>query len=169
MFTRSYGTALVLELFDDVIARRVAVVVASRPGHRLSAPTADEDRALATTPTEALPASPMVAPETISEQPVLSGAVIPGARHERRDLVDCRRAPSRRVGWRFRKMQLDRALKVMEPCQRSKAAIRADYYLQRGSLQLLLSEKAASRHSSPQMRLPARLGCSRKCWLRSAK
>lgn len=83
--------------------------------------------------------------------------------------VDCCQARSRRVGWRFREMQLDRSRTVVGPWQRSTAAIRADYYLHRGSLQLLLSKKAASIRSSPQMRLPARLGCSQKCWLRSEK
>ena len=83
-----YGTALVLELFGDVIAWWVAVIVASQSGHRLSALTADEDRALATTPIEALLALPKLTPETISERPVLSRAVIPSARHERRNLVE---------------------------------------------------------------------------------
>ena len=69
------------------------MVVASQSGNRLPALTADEDRPLATTPTEALLALPMLAPETISERPVLIGAVFPGARHEPLDLVD----PSRSV------------------------------------------------------------------------
>ena len=66
------------------------MVVASQFGHRLPALTADEDRALGTTPTEALLALPLLVPETISERSVLSGAVIPGARHERRNMVASR-------------------------------------------------------------------------------
>jgi NAD(P)-dependent dehydrogenase (short-subunit alcohol dehydrogenase family) len=63
-----YGTALVLELFGGVIAPGgSAVVIASQSGHRLPALTADEDRALATTPTEALLALPMLAPATIAD------------------------------------------------------------------------------------------------------
>ena len=50
-----YGTALVLELFGEVIARGGSgVVIASQSGHRLAALTAEENRALATTPTEEL-------------------------------------------------------------------------------------------------------------------
>jgi NAD(P)-dependent dehydrogenase (short-subunit alcohol dehydrogenase family) len=46
-----YGTALVLEEFGNVIARGGAgVVIASQSGHRLAALTADENAALATTP-----------------------------------------------------------------------------------------------------------------------
>jgi hypothetical protein len=48
-----YGTALVLEEFGNVVARGGAgVVIASQSGHRLAALTAEEDKALATTPTE---------------------------------------------------------------------------------------------------------------------
>jgi len=50
----------VLELFGDVIAWRVAAVVPSQSGHRLPALTEDEVRALATTPTEASLALPML-------------------------------------------------------------------------------------------------------------
>ena len=61
-----YGTALVLELFGEVIAAGgAAVVIASQSGHRLSALTADEDKALATTPTEDLLALPMLAPDKV--------------------------------------------------------------------------------------------------------
>ncbi|MBV8620826.1 MAG: SDR family oxidoreductase [Curvibacter sp.] len=50
-----YGTALVLELFGDVMAPGGAgVVIASQSGHRLPALTPEQDRALAMTPTEAL-------------------------------------------------------------------------------------------------------------------
>jgi len=50
-----YGTALVLEEFGNVIAPGGAgVVIASQSGHRLGALTAEEDRALALTPTDEL-------------------------------------------------------------------------------------------------------------------
>lgn len=57
-----YGTALVLEVFGDVIAPGGAgVVISSQSGHRLPALTVDEDRQLATTPTEELLALPLLA------------------------------------------------------------------------------------------------------------
>ncbi len=47
-----YGTALVLELVGNVIARGGSgVVIASQSGHRLPALTVEENKALATTPT----------------------------------------------------------------------------------------------------------------------
>jgi NAD(P)-dependent dehydrogenase (short-subunit alcohol dehydrogenase family) len=50
-----YGTALVLELFGDAIARGGSgVVISSQSGHRLPALTPEQDHALATTPTEEL-------------------------------------------------------------------------------------------------------------------
>ena len=50
-----YGTALLLEMFGDVIAAGGSgVVISSQSGHRLSALTAEQDQALATTPTEEL-------------------------------------------------------------------------------------------------------------------
>jgi len=50
-----YGTALVLELFGNVMSRGgSAVVIASQSGHRLPALTPEQDRALALTPTEQL-------------------------------------------------------------------------------------------------------------------
>jgi NAD(P)-dependent dehydrogenase (short-subunit alcohol dehydrogenase family) len=56
-----YGTALVLEEFGSVIARGGAgVVVASQSGHRLGALTAEQDKALATTPADQLLALPML-------------------------------------------------------------------------------------------------------------
>jgi NAD(P)-dependent dehydrogenase (short-subunit alcohol dehydrogenase family) len=56
-----YGTALVLEAFGEVIAEGGAgVVIASQSGHRLPALTADENRALATTPVEDLLALPFL-------------------------------------------------------------------------------------------------------------
>lgn len=70
------------------------MVIASQLGRRLLALMADEDSALATTPTKALLALKMLALEMISERLVLSGVVIPGARHERRNLVGSRRYSS---------------------------------------------------------------------------
>ena len=50
-----YGTAVVLELFGNVIARGGSgVVISSQSSHRLPALTADQDKALAVTPTEDL-------------------------------------------------------------------------------------------------------------------
>jgi NAD(P)-dependent dehydrogenase (short-subunit alcohol dehydrogenase family) len=50
-----YGTALVLEEFGNVIAAGGAcVVIASQSGHRLPALTPEQNKALATTPTEEL-------------------------------------------------------------------------------------------------------------------
>ncbi len=63
-----YGTALVLELFGEVIARGGSgVVIASQSGHRLGALTAEENRALATTPTEALLALPLLQPAAVTD------------------------------------------------------------------------------------------------------
>jgi NAD(P)-dependent dehydrogenase (short-subunit alcohol dehydrogenase family) len=62
-----YGTALVLEEFGNVIASGGAgVVIASQSGHRLGALTAEEDAALATTPTDELLALPMLQPDRVS-------------------------------------------------------------------------------------------------------
>lgn len=56
-----YGTALVLEEFGNVIATGgSAVVIASQSGHRLGALSAEQDKALATTPTEDLLSLPML-------------------------------------------------------------------------------------------------------------
>ena len=63
-----YGTALVLEEFGNVIARGGAgVVIASQSGHRLPALTPEENKALATTPTEELLALPMLQQEQVSD------------------------------------------------------------------------------------------------------
>jgi NAD(P)-dependent dehydrogenase (short-subunit alcohol dehydrogenase family) len=63
-----YGTALVLEEFGNVIARGgSAVVIASQSGHRLGALTAEQDKALATTPVEELLALPMLQPGQIKD------------------------------------------------------------------------------------------------------
>jgi NAD(P)-dependent dehydrogenase (short-subunit alcohol dehydrogenase family) len=61
-----YGTAVVLEEFGNVIAAGGAgVVIASQSGHRLAALTAEEDAALATTPTDELLGLPMLQPEQV--------------------------------------------------------------------------------------------------------
>ncbi len=63
-----YGTALVLEEFGDVIARGGAgVVIASQSGHRLPALTAEQNKALATTPADELLALPMLQPDKVSD------------------------------------------------------------------------------------------------------
>ncbi|MBM3115356.1 SDR family oxidoreductase [Jeongeupia naejangsanensis] len=56
-----YGTALVLEAFGGIIAPGGAgIVISSQSGHRLPALTAEQDRALATTPVDDLLALPML-------------------------------------------------------------------------------------------------------------
>lgn len=61
-----YGTALVLELFGNAIAPGgSAVVIASQSGHRLPALTPEQDKALASTPTEALLTLPMLQPDAV--------------------------------------------------------------------------------------------------------
>lgn len=63
-----YGTALVLEEFGNVIARGGAgVVIASQSGHRLDALTPEQDKSLATTPTEELLALPMLQATEVTE------------------------------------------------------------------------------------------------------
>lgn len=61
-----YGTALVLEEFGNVIAEGGSgVVIASQSGHRLPALTAEQDHALATTPTEELVSLPFLQLDTV--------------------------------------------------------------------------------------------------------
>jgi NAD(P)-dependent dehydrogenase (short-subunit alcohol dehydrogenase family) len=63
-----YGTALVLELFGEVIAKGgSAIVIASQSGHRLPALSAEQNQALALTPVEALLALPMLQPEVVTD------------------------------------------------------------------------------------------------------
>jgi NAD(P)-dependent dehydrogenase (short-subunit alcohol dehydrogenase family) len=63
-----YGTALVLEAFGKVIASGGAgVVIGSQSGYRLGALSAEEDKALATTPTDELLALPMLQPDQITD------------------------------------------------------------------------------------------------------
>ena len=63
-----YGTALVLELFGNVIARGGAcVVISSQSGHRLPALSPEENKALATTPVEDLLGLPMLKPDRVTD------------------------------------------------------------------------------------------------------
>ena len=63
-----YGTVLVLEEFGNVIARGGAgIVIASQSGHRLGALTAEQDAALAATPTEELLGLPMLASDQVTD------------------------------------------------------------------------------------------------------
>ena len=63
-----YGTALVLEEFGNVIAHGGAgVVIASQSGHRLGALTPEQNKALATTPADALLALPMLHPDQLTD------------------------------------------------------------------------------------------------------
>lgn len=62
------GTAFVLDAFGDVVAPGGAgVVIASQSGHRLPALTPDDDRALATTPADALTSLPMLRPDRVRD------------------------------------------------------------------------------------------------------
>src|SRR5271165_2835644 len=63
-----YGTALVLEEFGVAIAPGGScVVIASMSGHRLPALTPEQDKALATTPTDELLALPMLQPDKVTD------------------------------------------------------------------------------------------------------
>lgn len=63
-----YGTALVLEAFGNVIASGgSAVVIASQSGHRLGALTAEQNSALALTPTDQLLALPFLQPGEVKD------------------------------------------------------------------------------------------------------
>jgi NAD(P)-dependent dehydrogenase (short-subunit alcohol dehydrogenase family) len=63
-----YGTALVLELFGDVIEMGGSgVVIGSQSGHRLPALTVEEDKALAATPTEELLSIPFLQLDKIKD------------------------------------------------------------------------------------------------------
>ena len=63
-----YGTAVVLEEFGNVIETGGAcVVIASQSGHRLPALTPEQNKALATTPTEELLALPMLQPDQVQD------------------------------------------------------------------------------------------------------
>ena len=63
-----YGTALLLEEFGKVIKHGgAAVTISSQSGHRMPALTAEEDRLLATTPTEELLDLQMLNPRNIKD------------------------------------------------------------------------------------------------------
>jgi NAD(P)-dependent dehydrogenase (short-subunit alcohol dehydrogenase family) len=63
-----YGTALVLEEFGNVIAQGGAgVVIASQSGHRLPPLTPEQDKALATTPTDELLGLPMLQLDKVTD------------------------------------------------------------------------------------------------------
>lgn len=63
-----YGTALLLELFGNVMARGGSgVVISSQSGHRLPALTPEQDRLLATTPTEDLLQLEMLQPGQVTD------------------------------------------------------------------------------------------------------
>lgn len=63
-----YGTALVLEAFGNVIAAGgSAVVIASQLGHRLPALTAEQNKALATTPAKDLLTLSFLQPDQITD------------------------------------------------------------------------------------------------------
>ena len=63
-----YGTALVLEEFGNVIARGGSgVVISSQSGHRLPSLTAEQDKALATTPVEELLKLSILQPDQVKD------------------------------------------------------------------------------------------------------
>lgn len=63
-----YGTALVLEQFGNIIARGGSgVVIASQSGHRLGALTPEQNKLLATTPTDQLLSLPMLQPGQVKD------------------------------------------------------------------------------------------------------
>jgi len=63
-----YGTAVVLELVGNVIARGGSgVVIASQSGHRLGALTTEQDAELATTPADELLKLPMLQPDLVTD------------------------------------------------------------------------------------------------------
>ena len=63
-----YGTALVLEEFGNVIALGgAAVVIASQSGHRLPALTAEQNKALATTPADELLGAPVLQLDKVTD------------------------------------------------------------------------------------------------------
>ncbi len=63
-----HGTAVILEEFGHVIARGGScIVIASQSGHRLGSLTAEQDKALATTPADELLALPMLQPGEVKD------------------------------------------------------------------------------------------------------
>lgn len=63
-----YGTAVILEEFGNVIEQGGAgVVIASQSGHRLPALTAEQNKALATTPADELLTLPFLQPDKVND------------------------------------------------------------------------------------------------------
>jgi NAD(P)-dependent dehydrogenase (short-subunit alcohol dehydrogenase family) len=63
-----YGTAVLLDEFGSVVARGGSgVVIASQSGHRLGALTADQNKALATTPADQLLSLPFLQPDQVKD------------------------------------------------------------------------------------------------------
>lgn len=63
-----YGTALILELFGNAMAAGGSgVVIASQSGHRLPPLSVDQNKALATTPTEELLSLDLLQPEQVKD------------------------------------------------------------------------------------------------------
>ena len=63
-----YGTAVILELFGNVIERGGSgIVISSQSGHRLPALTSEEDKALALTPADELLSLPMLQPDQVKD------------------------------------------------------------------------------------------------------
>jgi NAD(P)-dependent dehydrogenase (short-subunit alcohol dehydrogenase family) len=63
-----YGTALVVEIFGNIIAQGGSgIVISSQSGHRLPALTAEEDKALALTPVEDLLKIPLLSIEKVKD------------------------------------------------------------------------------------------------------
>ena len=63
-----YGTALVLEIFGNIIAQvGSGIVISSQSGHRLPALTVEEDKVLATTPVEELLKTPLLDIEKVKD------------------------------------------------------------------------------------------------------
>jgi len=63
-----FGTALILEEFGNIIeSGGSGVVIASQSGHRLPALSPDQDKALATTPTEQLLSLSMLQPDQVKD------------------------------------------------------------------------------------------------------
>ncbi|HPF07658.1 MAG TPA: SDR family oxidoreductase [Spirochaetota bacterium] len=63
-----YGTAVILEVFGNIIARGGSgVVISSQSGHRLGALTDEQNRLLATTPADQLLSLPMLQPGEVKD------------------------------------------------------------------------------------------------------
>jgi NAD(P)-dependent dehydrogenase (short-subunit alcohol dehydrogenase family) len=63
-----YGTALVLEIFGNIIAcGGSGIVIASMSGHRLGALTDEQNKLLATTPADQLLSLPLLQPENVKD------------------------------------------------------------------------------------------------------